>query len=77
MHTTIVLFEHETQYLIEALRRDLRSEIANADLSAESALSHRFNARAALRLLELLNPRSGDRANFDQQGARLPVFTAH
>jgi len=50
----LLLLEHEREYLIQALRRDLRRELAHAESSGASADCHGFNARSVLRLLELL-----------------------
>lgn len=52
------LFSHETEYLLEALRRDLRTELERAQLGDASAEWHRQNARKAVRLLEIINPRA-------------------
>lgn len=50
------LFPHEFEELLNALRRDLRSERELAAGDSEWADRHRINARMVYRLLEVLNP---------------------
>lgn len=64
MRNVFYLFEHETQYLLEVLRRDQRAELDKAQLPSEDTDRHRYNARQAVRLLEVLNPRREDRMRY-------------
>lgn len=63
MYNAKGLFPHETQALLEALRRDYRSEEQKSQHTSCEAdvFFHRQNARNALRLLDILNPRGKDR----------------
>lgn len=56
------IFSQEIDALLNALRRDLHAEQSNALAKPEMAELHSMNARATLRLLEVLNPRSQKRA---------------
>lgn len=59
------IFAHEKDVLLEALRRDLRSELAKSVSDTQDAHLHSLNARYVLRLLETLNPRGPHRAAYD------------
>lgn len=61
MITEVSIFSHEMEALLEALRRDYRSEQAKAAANSPDVEFHRRNARYALRLLELLHPRGPHR----------------
>lgn len=54
-----MLFEHERSALIEALRRDIRSEERRAESNPQDADYHLTNYRTTLRILETLHPQSG------------------
>jgi hypothetical protein len=51
------LFEHEREYLLETLRRNYRVEKGLEERSTGEHSHHGYNARTALRLIELINPR--------------------
>lgn len=51
------LLPHEVDYLIEAVRRDMRHELERAGTDHEWAEVHRMNARHDVTLLEVLNPK--------------------
>lgn len=51
-----MLFEHERSALIEALRRDIRSEERRAESNPQDADYHLTNYRTTLRILETLHP---------------------
>lgn len=53
-----LLFRHEKETLLDALRRDMRNELDKAENSPELAIYHHSNARYIKRLLEILNPKS-------------------
>jgi hypothetical protein len=53
-----LLLPAEKEALLEALRRDLRSEKNLAMLDSDSALLHKRNVQLNLRLLEALNPKA-------------------
>lgn len=52
-----MLFGFEREALIEALRRDIRSELAKAESSRACRELHLSNARHSARLLEIFSPR--------------------
>lgn len=52
-----LLFPHEQNALLDALRRDLRAELQRAAAKPEDAEYHRSNARNNLRILEALQPK--------------------
>lgn len=52
------LLPHEFSALLEALRRDVRSESSLSQGCSEWTDWHRANARMSMRLLEALNPKS-------------------
>ena len=58
------IYPHEMQVLLEALRRDLRSERLRAAEDPAAALIHRQNERLLIRLLELFNPRGAHREEY-------------
>lgn len=58
------IFEHEMEALLEALRRDLRTEQEKAQRGAQYREQHIGNVRYAMRLLELLNPRGPERLTY-------------
>lgn len=51
------LFPAEREALLEALRRDLRSESKLAKSDADWAICHQRNVQLAVRLLAALNPK--------------------
>jgi hypothetical protein len=53
-----LLFSHELEALLEALRRDHRSEADKACSDPVEAEWHQRNARMSLRILEVLKPRN-------------------
>jgi hypothetical protein len=53
----IDLFSDEWEALLEALRRDLRVEIAKCENDPIWADLHRINATRNIRLLETINPK--------------------
>lgn len=53
-----LLFPHERAALLNALRRDLRSETDKSMTSGPLRDSHAINVQLTLRLLEALNPKS-------------------
>jgi len=53
------LLPHERKQLLEALRRDMRQQLARARADPASAGYHLANHRMNVRLLEALNPRRG------------------
>jgi len=55
-----LLFPHEINTLLEALRRDYRTQYNLALSSGEWTEWHRNNARMVLRVLEVLNPKSNN-----------------
>lgn len=57
------IYPHEMQALLEALRRDLRSERIKAAGKTKDADFHRQNERHIVRLLECLNPRMSYRGS--------------
>lgn len=61
------LYEHELRHLLEALRRDLRTQTLNAQRQGEAGEWHQQNARAILRLLELFNPRGTHRSRYRKE----------
>lgn len=65
------LFPHEMESLLQALRRDLRSEKLKADLNPDDATYHHRNARSVVRLLDAINPRKPNR-----QLHKTPLLTA-
>lgn len=52
------LYDFELEYLVQALRRDLRSERERVVTDPTWADSHRMNMRHAIHLLEILNPKT-------------------
>lgn len=67
MNQLLGIYPHELQALLEALRRDLRSERIRAFEETSEADFHRQNERHILRLLELLNPRGAHRARYEER----------
>ena len=63
-HFIDVLFPAEHEYLIAALRRDVKSERGRAHTCPEFAGHHLRNARRSVRLLEAL----GHREDSDEAG---------
>jgi hypothetical protein len=59
------LMPFEIEALLDALRRDLRVQIAKASSNSRNTIVHGHNARKVKRLLEAINPRSDCRANYD------------
>jgi hypothetical protein len=57
------IFAHEMEALLDALRRDLRTEQAKSLAGTPYVEFHRNNVRNAMRLLEALNPRDPQRRN--------------
>lgn len=55
------LFDCEQRELLEAVRRDLRRELALASMHPELAAYHVTNYRRNIRILEVLNPRGRTR----------------
>jgi hypothetical protein len=55
------IFKHEFEALLEALRRDLRTEQEKAQGDTRHREWHLGNVRYAMRLLEILNPRGPER----------------
>jgi hypothetical protein len=53
----IDLFPHEREALLEALRRDLRVELAKCENDPIWADIHQFNVTRNVRLLEAINPK--------------------
>lgn len=53
----IELMRHELDAVLEALRRDMRSEESRAKADPEWADFHAMNARADRQLLQALNPK--------------------
>lgn len=53
----IDLFSHEWEALLEALRRDLRAEVAKCESDPVWADLHRINVTRNIRLLETINPK--------------------
>jgi hypothetical protein len=53
----IDLFSHEWEALLEALRRDLRAELAKCENDPVCADLHRINVTRNIRLLETINPK--------------------
>jgi hypothetical protein len=58
------LFPHEMEALLQALRRDLRSEQIKASMNPADADIHLCNVRFAQRVLEVLNPRGAHRSQY-------------
>jgi len=56
-----MLFPHEFRALLEALRRDLHSELSKGMNLRNDIHFHKQNARQIVRLLEILNPRRPNR----------------
>lgn len=56
-----LIFEHELENLLHALRRDVRSERERAKIYPTDREWHEQNARNCVRLLEALNPRKPER----------------
>lgn len=67
MNQIAFLFAYELEELIEALRRDYRSEKRLANEYPIERDHHEKNARVAIRLLETLNPRQPRREKKDQR----------
>ena len=57
------LYDFELDYIVQAIRRDLRSETDRITSDPYWAEMHKFNVRHATRMLELLNPKSRANAN--------------
>lgn len=57
IHRFAMLLEYEKSALLEALRRDHRSEERRAASNPQDAEYHLMNSRASLKLLEALNPK--------------------
>jgi hypothetical protein len=51
------LFSHEWEALLDALRRDLRGELAKCESDPVWADLHRINVTRNIRLLEAINPK--------------------
>lgn len=64
------LYSHEREYLLEALRRDMRAESERAGTDPEWSGYHAENARHDLRLLETLNPKHTGRPVGDSSHPR-------
>jgi hypothetical protein len=58
------IFSHEMEALLDALRRDLRTEQTKSFGDTPDVHFHRQNVRKSLRLLETLNPRGPHRHNY-------------
>jgi hypothetical protein len=56
-HSLVELLPDEFESLMEALRRDLRSEIAKSESDAIWADWHRHNVRKTIRILDAINPK--------------------
>lgn len=57
------LYPHEFRALLEAVRRDMRRQLALSHTASQWAVWHKLNARSDQRLLEVLNPKSGRNGN--------------
>ena len=57
IHRFAMLFEYEKSALLEALRRDMRSEERRAASHSQYAEYHLANSRTSLKLLEALSPK--------------------
>jgi hypothetical protein len=55
------LFDYEKQALLDALRRDLRSESAKSAANTKDREEHLYNCRQILNLLDLLSPRAREK----------------
>lgn len=71
-----VLFRHEYEALLEALRRDLRRERGLAAAGNEDGCFHGLNARMVSRLLEILRPRSSRDGRNSEQLEQRPALAA-
>lgn len=56
-HNLVKLLPDEFESLMEALRRDLRSELCKSESDPAWADWHRSNVRKAIRILEAINPK--------------------
>jgi hypothetical protein len=56
-HSLVKLLPDEFESLMEALRRDIRSELGKSVSDPAWADWHRSNARKAVRILEAINPK--------------------
>lgn len=56
--TSNMLFEHEFEALLEAVRRDLRNELRAVREDRERSLEHANNARRDRRILDVLRPKN-------------------
>lgn len=54
------LFPHEREALLEALRRDVRTEQCKVKTDPEDAHFHLANSRIGIQILEVLNPKQGE-----------------
>jgi hypothetical protein len=61
------LFHVEKEALLEALRRDLRSEGSLAMLDASRAVWHKRNMQLNVRLLEAFNPKRQEFTKSERQ----------
>ena len=68
-----VIFEHEMNALLDALRRDLRTEQKMVYWDSENSFLHENNIRYVKRLLDLLNPRGPDRFTSTQHEETGPM----
>jgi hypothetical protein len=48
----------EWEYLLEALRRDVRANLMNVHASSSEKIYFQMNARRSIRILEALNPKA-------------------
>ncbi|WP_194725051.1 hypothetical protein [Noviherbaspirillum malthae] len=55
------LFPYEREALLEALRRDVRTEQCKIKTDPEDAHIHLVNFRIGIQILEALNPKKGKR----------------
>jgi hypothetical protein len=55
---SLSLFSYELDALLEALRRDLRSERCKAVTDSQESEFHLSNYRSTIKILETLNPKS-------------------
>ncbi|WP_326505092.1 hypothetical protein [Noviherbaspirillum album] len=53
------LFPHEREALLEALRRDVRTEQCKVKNNPQDAHFHSANSRIGIQILETLNPKKG------------------
>ena len=60
------LHSYEKEALLEALRRDLRSERCKVRTDPQDAEFHLANSRAIIKILEALNPKSRRSETADQ-----------